>query len=274
MSNKINPLPGVTVPSFAPLSPMDGRENKGASANRGLSGAFNGLNIDNLNLSDAAKSQVTMVRSQFELNYQVLRAVNSANGFATSEVNFSFKAGYEFLQRASGRASTAAASSDGEITGTADQTSIEATQKTAEDEMANLLDYFSPENTAMRILDVATSFFAVSEIGQSEGDNEAARRKFADFIGAAINEGFAQARSIIGKVPDDITAGVDKTHALVFKGLEDFVNNGVNPEKNQPGGVYEKIAAYRDQAITAAAAIQTHTTSGTYNARGQVSNSD
>ena len=183
---------------------------------------FKGLNVDQFGLSKDARNKVDWARAQFELNYQVLKSVNSSQGYETSQETFSFKGSYEFLQKASGAESTQYESSD------ADAAAVE--ESAANDQLSQLQEYFSPENTALRILDVATSFFGISETGLAEGNVEAARRKFADFIGGAINEGFSQARTILGDLPEDVGAGIDSTHSLVFAGLEDFVKNGIDPE--------------------------------------------
>lgn len=219
-----------------------------------------GLNIDKFGLSDEARNKVGWARAQFELNYQVLKSVNTAQGFATSKETFSFKASYEFLQRASGGE---------EIQ---NDTEFSAENTAEQGALSKLEDYFSPENTAMRILDVATSFFAVSETGQTLGNNEAARQKFADFIGGAIDQGFKQARAILGNLPENIATGIDKTHSLIFSGLEDFVKNGIDPQKMKSGGVLEKIATYRQEAALNSQRIAKASTGGSYNANGEVQN--
>lgn len=251
MVEKIQPPP-VTLP----VSPVGNVKSAGSTSTNPL---FHGLNIDQFGLSEDARSKVSWAKAQFELNYQVLKSVNSSQGFETTQEIFSFKGSYEFLQRASGREDF---KNDQEA---------ETEEVSEQDALSQLQDYFSPENTAQRILDVATSFFPVSETGQTEGNNEAARRKFADFIGGAINEGFRQAREILGKLSDDIETGIDKTHSLVFSGLEDFVKNGIDPEKTQSGGVFEKIAAYRAEAALNMRRIVSSSTSGSYNANGELS---
>lgn len=282
MSAKVQMPPAFQTAALSGVNDTQGDQKPGKAF--GFKDAFPGLNVDQLNLSAEAKTKVSFARSQFELNYQVLRSMNSANGFQTSEESFSFQASYEFLQRAAGRAG----SEDTDVTdaekagergksqrkqhgkGTAEGAEVTEGQETAQDQIARMMEYFSPENTAARILDMATSFFAVSEVGQTEGNNETARRKFADFIGGAIDEGFSQARGILGNIPSDISDGIDKTHTLVFEGLENFVKNGIDTEKSRPGGVYEKIAAYRAEAIAVSASVK-GSTSGTYNAQGKIS---
>ncbi|MFZ2957386.1 MAG: DUF5610 domain-containing protein [Candidatus Ozemobacteraceae bacterium] len=227
---------------------------------------FQGLNIDQLGLSSDAKNKLFWARAQFEVNYQAIRSINSSQGQATSQETFSFQSSFEFLQRASGQDSLFS-SSDTPDSSSTGISSISSSSGTT-DSLTQLQDYFSPEKTAERILDVAMSFFPVSETGQTMGDTVEGRQKFSDFIGAAIDEGFNQARGRLGSLPDDVSAGVDKTHSLVVAGLEDFVKNGVNPEKLAPGGVMEKIAAYRLEGIQNSANLQKAFTSNGYNAKG------
>jgi len=227
-----------------------------------LSELFGGLNIDQLELSDDSRQKIQWAKSQFELNYQVIRSINSSQGTITSQETFSFKGSYEFLQKVSGQD---IASGNRNQT---DQT--KAQNQTSDDALTKLQDYFSPKKTAERILDVATSFFGVSATGQAEGNNEAARRKFADFIGKAIETGFGQAREILGHLPEDVEAGVNETHSLVFSGLENFVKNGVDPEKSTPGGVMDKIAAYRQEAAQQSQILKTSSGSIGYSAKGDL----
>lgn len=225
-------------------------------------GIFKNLNIDQFGMSSDARKKVTLANAQFELNYQVFKSMNSSQGFETTHETFSFKGSYEFLQQASGAETvTSDTSAPGETA---------AEELSEQDQLTQLQEYFSPQNTARRILDVATSFFGVSETGQGEGNTEQARRKFADFIGSAINEGFRQARGILGELPEDINAGIDKTHSLVFAGLEDFVKNGIDPEKSRPGGVFEKIAAYREEASTRQAYVSSSSSAVSYNSNGEM----
>jgi len=239
---------------------------KGKSADKTSGGAaLKNLNVDEFGLSGDARDKVIWARSQFELNYQVLRSINSANGVETSQETFSFRSAYEFMQRASGEEAPAPVQ-DGAETPAAEETG-------EEDQLTALQEYFSPENTARRILDVATSFFSLSEVFKAEGESEASRQKFADFIGGAISEGFRQAKAILGELPEDVKAGIDKTNSLVFAGLDDFVKNGIDPEKTAPGGVFDKIAAYRSESAAQLARSFKQKNTVAYNANGEIQTS-
>ncbi len=96
-----------------------------------------------------------------------------------------------------------------------------------------LQDYFSPENTAGRIVDFATAFFPMSEAYKKYGDTEEARKEFGEMMRGAIDKGFSQAMGALGSVPKNTQEGIDKTHELAMKGLDDFIKNGVKKEKEQ-----------------------------------------
>lgn len=212
-----------------------GKDKQSAEKNN----PFTTKNLDDLGLSQDAKTKVMWAKSQFELNYQVFNSMNEVNGEKSFQETFSFKASYEFMQMASGQEV-----SQPETTESSDELPSQ------DDALTKLQEYFSPENTSQRILDMAISFFPLSKIGQTEGDTKAARQSFSDFIGGAINTGFQQARDILGDLPDDVVSGIDKTHALVFEGLEDFVENGLDTEKSRPGSVYERITTYRKSQVS------------------------
>ncbi|HNV71837.1 MAG TPA: DUF5610 domain-containing protein [Candidatus Ozemobacteraceae bacterium] len=227
---------------------------------------FKGLNLDQLTLSDDARQKIVWARTQFELSYQVIRSLNTSQGERITEESFSFSGSIEFLQRVSGRDPVVLADPTAQPEAGASE---DLNSTTSADALSALQEYFSPEKTAERILDVALSFFGVSETQAASGNTPASRQTFADFIGKAIEEGFTQARSLLGQLPEAVETGVSKTHSLVFDGLADFVQNGINPEKLAPGGVMEKIARYRREATENMDQIRKTTSAGGYNARGE-----
>lgn len=111
------------------------------------------------------------------------------------------------------------------------------------DPMEKLQEYFSPEKTAERILDFALSFFPRSEAFQEGGDTVDARQQFADMMGEAVQKGFDQAMTELGSISEETQEGIDKTHELVFSGLDDFVENGYNADK-QESDLYNGLQAY------------------------------
>lgn len=84
-------------------------------------------------------------------------------------------------------------------------------------------DYFSPENTAKRIADFALSGFGLFG-GTKPGDTSPeARQKFADYILPAIDKGFADARKLLGALPDSIGRDIDKTRSLIGDRFDQFL---------------------------------------------------
>ncbi|MBP7635134.1 DUF5610 domain-containing protein [Candidatus Ozemobacteraceae bacterium] len=245
------------------LSSLDSGKTAAKKSGSGLSELLSGLNADQLQLSDDSRQKIQWAKSQFELSYQVIRSLNTAGGAVTSQETFSIKGSYEFLQKVTGRDTAPEAGQPAEEGKPAEQAEKDA--------LTQLQEYFSPERTAERILDVALSFFGLSSMGQAEGNSESGRRKFADFIGSAIETGFTQARELLGKLPDDVEAGVGQTHSLVFSGLDEFVKNGIDPEKLAGGGVMEKIIAYRQEMSLQ---VETIKRSGSGGAVSYTSNGD
>lgn len=112
-----------------------------------------------------------------------------------------------------------------------------------QDFLKSMQDYFSPEATSGRIVDFATAFFPLSDAFKKGGDTEEARKEFADMMGKAIQKGFDQALGTLGAVPKDTMDGINKTHELTFKGLDDFVKNGLNKDKQQ-NDVYQGLQEF------------------------------
>ncbi len=106
-----------------------------------------------------------------------------------------------------------------------------STDAAAKDLLKSFEDYWSPEATAGRIVDFATAFFPNSDSFKNGGDTEESRREFAEKMRSAIQKGFDQAMGKMGTVPDKTQEGIDKTHELAMKGLDDFIANGMKPEK-------------------------------------------
>lgn len=87
----------------------------------------------------------------------------------------------------------------------------------------------SPEATANRIADFALGFFAKYADNNGLADDEAGRKQYAEFIGAAISQGIEEARGILGALNalnGDVSSGIDKTAELIQSRLDDFVANG------------------------------------------------
>ncbi|MBN2712011.1 MAG: DUF5610 domain-containing protein [Planctomycetes bacterium] len=232
---------------------------KSQTQNRGMDNyvqdLLNNVGLDQLDLSSATNYSLQYAKVQFQINYQAVNSIQTANGVQTQQMNFSFNASFEYLSLQAGQ-------------GVTDPSSADGTQSA--DPLQSLMDYFSPESTAGRILDFALSFFPESSYAQEGGDTEDSRGKFADYIGNAVQKGFDQAMGILGKVPDKVQEDVDKTHEIVFKGFDDFVKNGLDKSKSGTDGVYANIQAY--QTVLSLQAQYTKYDSSAYsgyNNRGQ-----
>lgn len=85
----------------------------------------------------------------------------------------------------------------------------------------------SPEATAERIVQMSTAFFGAYQTGREAMPIEAALQSFIDIIRGGIEQGFSEARDILGglKVLEgDIASNIDRTYDLVQQGLQDFVD--------------------------------------------------
>lgn len=87
------------------------------------------------------------------------------------------------------------------------------------------MDYWTPENTAGRIVNGATAFLPAFQKANPDLEGEALMTKFMDVVGGGLQQGFDEAQGILsdlkvfdGKVKDTFTATTD----LVSKGMENF----------------------------------------------------
>ncbi|AEG31601.1 DUF5610 domain-containing protein [Thiomicrospira cyclica] len=86
-------------------------------------------------------------------------------------------------------------------------------------------DYWSPENTAGRIVQGTTAMFEAFRTTNPKLDDEAALDRFIKDIGGGIEQGFQQARDILtgfGVFDAGIKDNAEKTYKLVQQGLQDF----------------------------------------------------
>lgn len=89
--------------------------------------------------------------------------------------------------------------------------------------VTDLMEYFSPENTAQRIFEFATNFYDLY-VQQNGGEyDQETLEDFVSLIRGAIDQGFDEAQQILGILPDSIQEGIDKTHSLVMQLLDSFL---------------------------------------------------
>jgi hypothetical protein len=85
----------------------------------------------------------------------------------------------------------------------------------------------SPEATAKRIVDFATGFLAAFKSNNPDLEDTEQIDEFTALIKDAVEEGFEDAGKIlqgIGRISAEVQGGIDKTHELVMKGIEDFAD--------------------------------------------------
>ncbi len=102
----------------------------------------------------------------------------------------------------------------------------------------DLLDFYSPQNTANRIVDFATGFFSVYLQSHAEEETQDQVSPFTTLIGDAIKQGFDEAKEALGDLSglDEISKNIDRTYGLVMEGLDQFRHEhfnelGLEPEK-------------------------------------------
>lgn len=86
---------------------------------------------------------------------------------------------------------------------------------------------FSPEATAERIVSFSTQFLGAYREQNPQMSQEESLTAFVDIISGGIDQGFGEAKDILGglKVLEgDVTDNIDKTYALVQSGLQAFVD--------------------------------------------------
>ncbi|WP_057830757.1 DUF5610 domain-containing protein [Colwellia sp. TT2012] len=87
---------------------------------------------------------------------------------------------------------------------------------------------FSPEATAERIVAFSTQFLASYRKQHPQMNEEESLTAFVDIIRAGIEQGFAEAKDILGGLKvlaGDIAHNIDKTYELVQQGLKYFVDS-------------------------------------------------
>lgn len=102
----------------------------------------------------------------------------------------------------------------------------------------------SPEATAGRIVSLSTAFFGAFKEQNPELSKDEAAAKFFDTIKGGIEQGFKEARDILGGLQvlnGDVASNIDKTYDLVQQGLNQFAtDHGVEipppPARDEAGG--------------------------------------
>ena len=94
----------------------------------------------------------------------------------------------------------------------------------AEDLLEEGLDT-TPEATAARITEVATSFFDAYKANNNGMEAQAQIDNFVELIKGAVEEGFEESNEIlsgIGRIPEGVTQDIDRTLELTMQGIDEF----------------------------------------------------
>lgn len=185
---------------------------------------------DTFSLSPNASMYSMQMQASLQINYESYTQVATANGYESKKVSWNLAVDINYLRQAAGQ--------------------VGDEEQFAADPNKWMQDFFSPEKTAERILDFSLSFFTKSSFFREGGNTEEARGKFAEYIGNAIQKGFDQAQGLLGKLPDEVQAGIDKTHDIVWQGLDSFVINGLDPTKNMNYAMAEKFSFNLQSSLT------------------------
>ncbi len=110
------------------------------------------------------------------------------------------------------------------------------------------MEYWTPENTAKRIVDGSTAFLAGFQAANPELEGEALMDRFIEVVGGGITQGFDEAKGLLGDLDvlkGDIADNIESTFKLVQDGLQNFrnqylgitetatLNNDVTPATSQ-----------------------------------------
>ncbi|WEJ63508.1 DUF5610 domain-containing protein [Thiomicrorhabdus lithotrophica] len=89
------------------------------------------------------------------------------------------------------------------------------------------MDYWTPENTAKRIVEGATAFISGFQAAHPELEGEELINKFLEVVGGGVNQGFDEAKGILGDLDvlkGNIADNIATTFQLVQDGMQSFKN--------------------------------------------------
>ncbi|MCF6299261.1 MAG: DUF5610 domain-containing protein [Thiomicrorhabdus sp.] len=89
------------------------------------------------------------------------------------------------------------------------------------------MEYWTPENTAQRIVDGSTAFFAAFQSANPDLEGEALMDRFIEVVGGGVTQGFEEAKGLLGDMKvleGSIADNIDKTYTLVQEGFQNFRN--------------------------------------------------
>lgn len=122
--------------------------------------------------------------------------------------------------------------------------------------------FFSPENTAKRIVSFATSFIQPFLESRNAEPNEENVSEFVGLITGAIEEGFAQAKEILGPQvlgepgeETEVGTNIERTFELVLEGIKEFQQTFAERSSTEPVSSDEEVSV--EEAIIGSADVDT-----------------
>jgi hypothetical protein len=218
MSNAINaaytPQTNYTRPGRSPFSAVSGLLPSQSS------NPFEAINAlsDSFASNPAIGKGFTYAKSQFSFQQSTIEYMESDTGFSYYQKEVSFEITSEKFRA-----------------GTVDEAAIQ-----------ELTDYFSPENTANRITNLATSFFPLYAQQHNLEDTPEARQEFVSLITPSIDKGYEQALGELGSLPEEISSELEKTMELVKNSLAAFANGEEPGYHEKARNIVEEQYAQRD----------------------------
>ncbi len=89
------------------------------------------------------------------------------------------------------------------------------------------MEYWTPENTAKRIVDGSTALFSAFQAANPELEGEALVDRFIEVVGGGVTKGFEEAKGLLGDLDvleGSIADNIEKTYTLVQEGFQNFRN--------------------------------------------------
>lgn len=94
----------------------------------------------------------------------------------------------------------------------------------------DLLDFYSPKNTASRIVDFATGFFKAYQSNHEKSSKEEKVNGFSTLAADAVKQGFADAEKILGSFDKlgEVGKNIKQTYEIVLQEIDAFRRKNLN----------------------------------------------
>jgi len=115
------------------------------------------------------------------------------------------------------------------------------------------MDYWTPENTAKRIVGGAVAFLGGFQKAHPDLQGEELMNKFMDVVGGGLTQGFDEAKGILGDLnvlQGDIATNIESTYKLVQDGMVNFKNQFLGIKPTDDGDATNVPAATAETATS------------------------